>query len=568
MTGFSLHGHRIDRGGAAGGAGSGGRAGVVAAAMGGASAHGPLGSGPTPAAIAATTLSAVLRAAAAVLAGLVLVSGSALVLWALTPGDGSDSAVAVRGGAVAFAAAHFLPVSFSGAAISLSPLLLTGVMIAVVATSAGRARMVRGRLLEALHVSVFVVIYAVGIDAASAALAPTGTVRAGLAGPLAVGSVGAAAALAFHATAWRGFWRAAAPPWLQVGVRGALVATLALLTAGAAALAAGLIVAFPHVATVAGLTVRAPGDALGMTLLCLAFLPNAVIAAVGYVTGAGFSVGAATFSPLAVHHAELPAIPLLAAAPEHASSAAAWVVLIGPVAAAALAGVLIVRGTTTRRDRLAACGVTAAVAAVAVAALAAVSGGGVAGGAWAAAGAPALVTGGLVAGITLVVTIALAVSTGWRPLPWSARLDDGAVLVTGPEPADAEVDDAEPADSEAGDESLADSEGGDESLADSEAGDAEPAGTEVGDASPAGTESGYVEVAGIETDGAAPTSDVDDPAASGDGTSIDAAAEPAEADQRQDLIAGAGVQDAESCVTESSDADPRGSADAGLSDER
>lgn len=398
----------------------------------------PLAPGATPSAIAATTLSAVLRAVAAVLAGLVLVSGAALVLWALTPGGDVESAVAVRGGAVALAAAHFLPVSFSSVAVTIRPLLLTGLMIAVVATSAGRARMVRGRLLEALHVSVFVVFYAVGIDVASAVLPPAGTVRAGLGGPLAVATMGALAALAFHATAWRQWWQAYAPPWLQAGLRAGLVTTLALLTAGAAALVVGLVAAFPSVSTVAGLTVGSPGDALGMTLLCLALLPNAVIAAVGYVSGAGFGIGAATFSPLAVHRAELPAVPLLAAAPEHASAMVTWIVLMGPVVAAALGGVLILRGTGTRRGRLAGCGVGALFAAASVLLLTSIGGGGVAGGAWASAGAPPLITAGMVAGITAVVMGALAVSTGWRELPWSVPIDHDVVLGAGAVPDDSD----------------------------------------------------------------------------------------------------------------------------------
>ena len=361
---------------------------------------GPIDVRPTPAAILATTVSAALRAAAAVVAGLALVSGAALVLWAVTPGDGSDSSVALRGGAVAFAAAHFLPVSFSGVAVTIKPLLLTGLMIAVIATSAGRARMVRGRLLEALHASVFVLFYAVGVDVASALLAPRGTVEPGLAAPLIVAAVGAVLALAFHPSAWRASWRDRAPGWLQIGLRAGVTALGSLLTIGAVVLLIGLVAAFPHVVRIAELTVRSPGDALGMALLCLALLPNAVLAAVGYVSGAGFAIGDAHFSPLAVHQADLPAVPLLAATPDHALSAGSWAILAGPVLAAVLAGIVIVRESEDRWTRLIGCGAAAVCVGLLCAALVGAAGGGVAGGPWASAGAPPLLTAGIAATVT------------------------------------------------------------------------------------------------------------------------------------------------------------------------
>ncbi len=380
---------------------------------------GPVDVRPTPAAILATTVSAALRAVAAVVAGLALVSGAALVLWAVTPGDGSNSAVALRGGAVGFAAAHFLPVSFSGVAVTIKPLLLTGLVIAVIATSAGRARMVRGRLLEALHASVFVVFYAVAVDVASALLAPPGNVEPGLAAPLIVAAVGAVLALAFHPSAWRASWRDLAPGWLQVGLRAGVAALGSLLTIGAAVFVVGLVAAFPHVTRVAELTVRSPGDALGMMLLCLALLPNAVLAAVGYVSGAGFAIGDAHFSPLAVHQADLPAVPLLAATPDHALSTASWAILAGPVIAAVLAGIVVVRESEDRWTRLIGCGAAAVCVGVLCAALIWAAGGGVAGGPWASAGAPPLLTAGIAAAVTLLVAGALSVSVGWRVIPWS-----------------------------------------------------------------------------------------------------------------------------------------------------
>lgn len=374
--------------------------------------------------LTATVASAALRALAAAVAGFALTAGLALVLWAMTPSSGSDAGGAVRSGAVAFASAHFLPVTISGTALTLRPLLLTGVMVAVMMTAVGHARAVRGRALEAVHAGVFTIVYALGVGSLVAVAAPAGSAQAGFIAPAAVAALGAVLSLAQGATDWRAWWISVVPPWLRQAARAAAVTVLALVSASAAVLAAALAVSLPDALGIAQLTVHSVGDALGVVLLCLAFVPNAVIAAIGYVSGAGFSVGAAGFSPLAVHAADLPAVPLLAAAPHGQPGVAAWATLLVPVIAALAGARTLRRAGASRWQRLAAVGLTAIAVGAVTAGLAAAGGGGVAGGNWSHMGAEPFLSGGLLAGVVLVVTGSVVVPPGWASLGWRSRSSD------------------------------------------------------------------------------------------------------------------------------------------------
>jgi len=375
----------------------------------------------TVGAIVGTLASAVLRAAAGVASGLLLCGGLALVLWAVTPGSESDAGGLLRGSAVAFASAHFLPVSIGGASVTLRPLLLTVLVLAVIASSAGRARPVRGRTLEALHGSMLAVTYAVLVDVATAALAPADAATPGLLAPLGVAVIGVLLALSLHRTAWNRWWRRGAPEWLQMALRGGAAAACLLAAAGALAVAVGLVTSFSDATAIADLTAGSAGDGFGQLLLGLAFLPNAVVAGIGYVSGAGFALGSAGFSPLATNPAPLPAIPLLAAAPDGAGSVLTPVVLVAPIGAAALLALIVVRGVSTRSTRLAAATGGALVTGLLVAGWAAAARGGVAGGPWSSTGVPVGLVGAVLAGTLLVLAGAGAAVAGWSRVPWSVR---------------------------------------------------------------------------------------------------------------------------------------------------
>ncbi|MEO9237048.1 MAG: DUF6350 family protein [Jatrophihabitantaceae bacterium] len=86
-----------------------------------------------------------------------------------------------------------------------------------------------------------------------------------------------------------------------------------------------------------------PGAAgLPVALLGAAAVPNAVLAAVGYLTGPGFTVGSHTsVSVVAVNHGQLPTFPLLGAVP--AGRPATVLGLLMMLGLALLAGWLVLR---------------------------------------------------------------------------------------------------------------------------------------------------------------------------------------------------------------------------------
>ncbi len=174
----------------------------------------------------------------------------------------------------------------------------------------------------------------------------------------------------------------AAPVWWQAGILPALVMALGIafgvgldrargaglpgriplpvlartvvgqsLRAGTAALAIAVFVAaftvamllFTHFGQVVALYEALQSGYLGgttLTLVQFALLPNAVVWQLAWFAGPGFSVGAMTVTPGAVHPATLPAFPLFGILPDHGSAGQYAGVLV-IVLAGVLAGVLL-----------------------------------------------------------------------------------------------------------------------------------------------------------------------------------------------------------------------------------
>lgn len=121
-------------------------------------------------------------------------------------------------------------------------------------------------------------------------------------------------------------------------VRAAVVAFVALIGLGAVLLGIGILAGWSQiVATYQELHAGAVGDT-AVTLLQLGFLPNLVIYAIAWSTGAGFSIGAGTSVGLTSSDAgTLPMLPILGAVPESMGSFG-LVGLLVPLAAGAIAG--------------------------------------------------------------------------------------------------------------------------------------------------------------------------------------------------------------------------------------
>lgn len=121
-------------------------------------------------------------------------------------------------------------------------------------------------------------------------------------------------------------------------VRAAVVAFVALVGLGAVLLGIGILAGWSQiVATYQELHAGAVGDT-AVTLLQLGFLPNLVIYAIAWSTGAGFSFGAGTSVGLTSSDVgTLPMLPILGAVPESMGTAG-LVGLLVPLGAGAIAG--------------------------------------------------------------------------------------------------------------------------------------------------------------------------------------------------------------------------------------
>ena len=121
-------------------------------------------------------------------------------------------------------------------------------------------------------------------------------------------------------------------------VRAAVVAFVALIGLGAVLLGIGILAGWSQIiATYQELHAGAVGDT-AVTLLQLGFLPNLVIYAIAWSTGAGFSIGAGTSVGLTSSDVgTLPMLPILGAVPESLGTFG-LVGLLVPLAAGAIAG--------------------------------------------------------------------------------------------------------------------------------------------------------------------------------------------------------------------------------------
>ena len=121
-------------------------------------------------------------------------------------------------------------------------------------------------------------------------------------------------------------------------VRAAVVAFVALIGLGAVLLGIGILAGWSQiVATYQELHAGAVGDT-AVTLLQLGFLPNLVIYAIAWSTGAGFSFGAGTSVGLTSSDAgTLPMLPILGAVPESMGTFGLMGLLV-PLTAGAIAG--------------------------------------------------------------------------------------------------------------------------------------------------------------------------------------------------------------------------------------
>ena len=127
------------------------------------------------------------------------------------------------------------------------------------------------------------------------------------------------------------------PFYLRRDIRAAATGLAGLAAVAAVGILVSLAIAWPTVAAMLGDLKPGWSGSVGLVVLSVAYFPTAVMWGVGYLLGAGFSIGAAgVVAPWHTPEAVLPAFPLLAAIP---TTHTVWhlVVLLTPLAAGAVA---------------------------------------------------------------------------------------------------------------------------------------------------------------------------------------------------------------------------------------
>jgi Family of unknown function (DUF6350) len=296
-----------------------------------------------------------LAAASTVAAGWAAVQGflPVLLVMALVQlAEGRTGSLAGLGrlGLAGWLLGHGVPLRTAAGPLGIAPLALSAfaawrvARAGVQVTRAVRARRT-GSAGTALLVSVPVgLVYAmlgalaavvldgpgIGVSAARAAL------NLGVFGLVASAAGALAATGAFEVLVGR------TPAAVRDGVRTGLVAALIVLGAGAGLAGLALALSGGGVAdTIAAYRAGIGGQA-GITLLCLAFAPNAATWAAAYLVGPGFAVGLqTTVRTSEVSLGALPAVPLFAGLPHGSLGGAGVALLAVPLVAGMVAGGLL-----------------------------------------------------------------------------------------------------------------------------------------------------------------------------------------------------------------------------------
>jgi len=323
--------------------------------------------------------------------GTVLISYAVLVpavgVIVLSAGGGLSADSAFAAAIPLWLAAHQIPLALGGQPLSVLPLLPTVAVLWITQAGArwsvrklgGRFRMDAGPVLASIaggHAAVAVLGSALLPRATEVAAAPWAAMVGGgfVAGIGAVIGVLRVCGLPLE-------WVQRIPGWAWVGAHGAGVAIVALLGVGALMVLLALVIGASSVATAYSAVATDFGSGVGVTLLALAYLPNAIVGGMGWVLGPGVAVGSAAASPFAAFPGPSSEFPLLAALPTATPPEWALVVLLLPVGVGALAG-LTLRRALPMAERLPAAGITAVLTAGAVGVLAELAGGRLAAGAF------------------------------------------------------------------------------------------------------------------------------------------------------------------------------------------
>jgi len=361
-------------------------------------------------------------------------------------------------------AAHHVPLGLGTHSFAVLPLLPTALLMLMVARSANRAA-ARLHLHEPTQARlvVFPIAAAHAVVGVTIALV-LGTGPVTVSPPAAFFGCGALSALAATVGVARRCCLLDAAlsrvdPVVVRGLRAGAIGVAAMSAAGALVLALGLVAHWTTATAIFEQSGSELGSEFGMLLLTIAYLPNAIVAALAFAMGPGFTMGTFSVAPLHLTIAKAPAVPLFAALPEHQSR-----LLLGLMIAPLAVGVFL--GWASRRiaprplGRLRAVAVAAAVVGAVMFLLAALTGGRLGGGAFSPVTVPAGLVGAVALGWVLVPAALVACLAGpkparnVRPVPVAGSPEPVAEAEPEPQP-EPELEDGSEADSEAESEALA-----------------------------------------------------------------------------------------------------------------
>lgn len=389
--------------------------------------------------LVAAAIGSVVVGYAAVAAVLALVSATATYAEFSTAG-------VLTAAAPAWLAAHHVPLRFDAGQLGVLPLLPTALLMLLVGrTAAGTAdRLGLYEPLQARGVVLSISGAHAVVGGTIALLMGEGVVRATPAvaffGCAAVSGLAATIGVARRCGLVEMVFDKLDPVALH-GIRAGFMALFALVSAGALAVAAGLAISWPRTSELFAGAGPSLGVGLGVFLLCVGYLPNAIIAGFSYVAGAGFSLGGVEVTPMRFVGGDVPPVPLLAAMPE-TEFALSPVVLTGAAAIGAFVGWTCRKVSDRPSSRLRAVLVAAITAAVGSLVLAATAGGRLAQGAFDPVTVPAGLLALMVALWVLVPGALVAWLAGSRAKAVAAA-DDDAEFVEPDYDEDAEAVDEE-----------------------------------------------------------------------------------------------------------------------------
>ncbi len=247
----------------------------------------------------------------------------------------SDMTGALGATASMWLGVHLVPVSIGGRELGVMPLLPVLLMVWATARSTARATsprsswlVVRWVVASALGGPLLMAAIALAVihDASSVLteLQTPNALRAFI-GVLAVHGVGAAIGVGSR-VGRRALATSPLPDWLADSARAAAAGVLALLGLSGVVTAGSLVVHWATMQELYGITDSIFGQ-FSLTVLSVLYAPNVIIGTAAIAVGSSAHIGFATFSSFAVFGGDIPALPVLAAAPAPPLGPA-WVALL------------------------------------------------------------------------------------------------------------------------------------------------------------------------------------------------------------------------------------------------